>query len=69
MWKETRKGFDELLEGFQITFGGDETKELHPKADYFWGGHAQADAKCAELAYQNLIKKSYERLKTIFCHK
>ena len=36
--KETRKGFDELLEGFKIAFGSDTTTELHLKADYFWGG-------------------------------
>jgi len=67
--KETRKGFDELLEGFQIAFGSDATTELHLKADYFWGGQAQADAKRAELANQNLIKKSHARLKAIFCYK
>jgi len=67
--KETLEGFDELLEGFQITFDGDETTKLHLKAGYFWGGHAQVDATRAVLAYQNLIKKSHARLKTIFCHK
>ena len=50
--KETRKGFDELLEGFQIAFGGDETTELHLKADYFWGGQAKAEAKQGELSRQ-----------------
>jgi len=50
--KETRKGFDELLEGFQIAFGGDETTELHLKADYFWGGQAKAEAKQDELSRQ-----------------
>ena len=50
--KETRKGFDELLEGFQIAFGGDETTELHLKADYFWGGQAQAEAKRDDLSRQ-----------------
>ena len=48
--KETRKGFDELLEGFKIAFGTDTTTELHLKADYFWGGSAQAKAKQDELA-------------------
>ena len=47
--KETRKGFDELLEGFKIAFGGDKTTELHLKADYFWGGQAQFEAKKDEL--------------------
>ena len=50
--KETRKGFDELLEGFQIAFGSDVTTELHLKADYFWGGTGQATAKQDELARQ-----------------
>jgi len=50
--KETRKGFNELLEGFQIAFGGDETTELHLKADYFWGGKAKAEAKQDELSRQ-----------------
>ena len=50
--KETRKGFDELLQGFQIAFGSDETTELHLKADYFWGGQAQAHAKQDELSHQ-----------------
>jgi len=50
--KETRKGFDELLEGFKIAFGSDETTELHLKADYFWGGQAQADSKQDELSRQ-----------------
>ena len=50
--KETRKGFDELLEGFQIAFGGDETTELHLKADYFWGGQTQAEAKKDDLSRQ-----------------
>jgi glycosyltransferase involved in cell wall biosynthesis len=50
--KETRKGFDELLEGFKIAFGGDQTTELHLKADYFWGGQTQADAKQDELSRQ-----------------
>ena len=50
--KETRKGFDELLEGFQIAFGDDETTELHLKADYFWGGQAKAEAKQDELSRQ-----------------
>ena len=50
--KETRKGFDELLEGFKIAFGGDATTELHLKADYFWGVQGQAKAKQDELARQ-----------------
>jgi len=50
--KETRKGFDELLEGFRIAFGDDETTELHLKADYFWGGQAKAEAKQDELSRQ-----------------
>ena len=50
--KETRKGFDELLEGFKIAFGSDATTELHLKADYFWGGQAEAKAKQDELARQ-----------------
>lgn len=50
--KETRKGFDELLEGFKIAFGSDATTELHLKADYFWGGQAEAKAKQDELAHQ-----------------
>ena len=50
--KETRKGFDELLEGFKIAFGSDETTELHLKADYLWCGQAQADAKQNELSRQ-----------------
>jgi len=50
--KETRKGFDELLEGFRIAYGGDETTELHLKADYFWGGQAKAEAKQGELSRQ-----------------
>ena len=50
--KETRKGFDELLEGFKIAFGGDEKTELHLKADYFWGSQGQANAKQDELASQ-----------------
>jgi len=50
--KETRKGFDESLEGFQIAFGGDETTELHLKADYFWGGKAKAEAKRDDLSRQ-----------------
>lgn len=50
--KETRKGFDELLEGFKIAFGSDETTELHLKADYFWCGKAQDDAKHGELTSQ-----------------
>ena len=50
--KETRKGFDELLEGFKMAFEGDETTELHLKSDYFWGGQAQSNAKQDELARQ-----------------
>lgn len=50
--KETRKGFDELLEGFKIAFGSDQTIELHLKADYFWRGQAQDDAKQDELSRQ-----------------
>jgi glycosyltransferase involved in cell wall biosynthesis len=50
--KETRKGFDELLEGFKIAFGSDATTELHLKADYFWGSQGQANAKQDELARQ-----------------
>jgi glycosyltransferase involved in cell wall biosynthesis len=50
--KETRKGFDELLEGFKIAFGGDAKTELHLKADYFWGSQDQANAKQDQLASQ-----------------
>ena len=50
--KETRKGFDELLEGFKIAFGNDATTELHLKADYFWGSQGQANAKQDELSRQ-----------------
>ena len=50
--KETRKGFDELLEGFKIAFGNDVTTELHLKADYFWGGRGKANAKEVELSRQ-----------------
>ena len=50
--KETRKGFDELLEGFNIAFGGYATTELHLKADYFWDVQGQANAKQDELARQ-----------------
>jgi glycosyltransferase involved in cell wall biosynthesis len=50
--KETRKGFDELLEGVKIALGNDVTTELHLKADYFWGGKGQANAKQDELARQ-----------------
>lgn len=50
--KETRKGFDELLEGFKIAFGSDATAELHLKADYFWGGQQKSNAKQDELACQ-----------------
>ena len=50
--KETRKGFDELLEGFKIAFGDDDTTELHLKADYFWGGKTQTDEKRNELSRQ-----------------
>ena len=50
--KETRKGFDELLQRFKIAFGTDAKTELHLKADYFWGGRGQANAKQNELARQ-----------------
>ena len=50
--KETRKGFDERLKGFNIAFGSDATTELHLKADYFWGGQAKANVKQGELARQ-----------------
>ena len=50
--KETRKGFDELLAGFKIAFGDDKTTELHLKADYFWGGQTQTDAKQDALSRQ-----------------
>ena len=50
--KETRKGFEELLAGFKIAFGGDKTTELHLKADYFWVGQTQSDAKQEELSRQ-----------------
>ena len=50
--KETRKGFDELLEGFKIAFRDDDTTELHLKADYFWGGKTQTDEKRNELSRQ-----------------
>jgi glycosyltransferase involved in cell wall biosynthesis len=50
--KETRKGLNELLEGFKIAFGGDEKTEMHLKADYFWGSQGQADEKQDELARQ-----------------
>ena len=50
--KETRKGFDELLAGFKIAFGGDKTTELYLKADYFWVGQTQSDAKQDELSRQ-----------------
>ena len=50
--KETRKGLDELLQGFKIAFGSDATTELHLKADYFWGGREKANAKQGELARQ-----------------
>ena len=50
--KETRKGYDELLEGFKIAFGSDATTELHLKADYFWGVQGQAKAKQDALARQ-----------------
>lgn len=48
--KETRKGFNELLEGFKIAFGNDKNVELHLKADFFWGGESQAILKQRELA-------------------
>ena len=49
--KETRKGFDELLR-VSDRFGGDETTELHLKADYFWAGQAKAEVKQDELSRQ-----------------
>jgi glycosyltransferase involved in cell wall biosynthesis len=50
--KETRKGFNELLEGFKIAFEGDETTELHLKSDYFWGDQTHRNAKQDEVSRQ-----------------
>lgn len=46
---ETRKGFEELLQGFDLAFQNDPSVELHLKADYFWGAPAVVERKQNEL--------------------
>lgn len=64
---EARKGFDELLLGFDLAFQNDPLVELHLKADYFWGTPAVVERKRINLM-QAIESAGLKNVKPLFCN-